>query len=497
MNAPVAPTRLATIVDGKWEVVIGIECHVQLGTATKIFSSSSTAFGESPNSLTDPVVLGLPGALPVLNGRAVEYALRLGLAAGCKIRPRSRFARKHYFYPDLPKGYQISQYDEPICEGGQIDFLLDGAPHSVRLTRIHMEEDAGKSMHMDGKSVVDLNRAGVPLCEVVSEPDLRSAEEAAEYMRALRQLVRWLGISDGNLEEGSLRCDANVSLRPVGQVALGTKAELKNINSFKNVQKAVEYEITRQAQILDGGGRVVQETRLWDADRGTSHAMRSKEEAHDYRYFPDPDLPPLVIDDAQVARVRAALPELPSARRARFVAEHGLSAYDARLLTDERVLADWYEAAARAHGDGKKIANWVQTDLLRELHREGRAIDTCPIRPEQLAQLVELIDDGTISGKIAKDVFAKMYTSGDDPGVIVQRDGLVQVSDTGAIEAAARVVVDKNPKQAADYRAGKTQMLGFFVGQVMKATGGKANPQLVNDVLKQLLAVGRSTSEGS
>jgi aspartyl-tRNA(Asn)/glutamyl-tRNA(Gln) amidotransferase subunit B len=480
----------ATIVNGKWEVVIGIECHVQLMTTTKIFSGSSTAFGAQPNSLTDPTVLGLPGALPVANRRAVEFAVRLGLAAGCTIRPISRFARKHYFYPDLPKGYQISQYDEPLCEGGAIEFLYDGKPHKVALTRIHMEEDAGKSSHLGGApiSLVDLNRAGTPLCEVVSEPDIRSAEEAAEYMRALRQLVRWLGISDGNLEEGSLRCDCNVSLRPVGESKFGTRTELKNINSFKFVQKAVEYEIARQAQILDGGGRIIQETRLWDADRGTSHAMRSKEDAHDYRYFPDPDLPPLRISDELVAKLRAELPELPAARRARFVAEYGLAAADAKFLTDERNLADWFEAAARAHGDGKKISNWLQSELLRELNKEGKSIDACPIRPEQLAQLVKLIDDGTISGKIAKDVFVKMYASGEDAKTIVEREGLVQVSDSGAIEAAAQAAIEKNPKAVADYRAGKQQMLGFFVGQVMKATGGKANPQLVNEVLKKLLS---------
>jgi aspartyl-tRNA(Asn)/glutamyl-tRNA(Gln) amidotransferase subunit B len=480
----------ATIVNGKWEVVIGIECHVQLMTTTKIFSGSSAAFGATPNSLTDPTVLGLPGALPVTNRRAVEYAIRLGLAAGCTIRPVSRFARKHYFYPDLPKGYQISQYDEPLCEGGAIEFLYDGKPHKVALTRIHMEEDAGKSSHGSGApvSLVDLNRAGTPLCEVVSEPDLRSAEEAAEYMRALRQLVRWLGISDGNLEEGSLRCDCNVSLRPVGESKFGTRTELKNINSFRFVQKAIEYEITRQASILDGGGRIVQETRLWDAERGTSHSMRSKEDAHDYRYFPDPDLPPLRIGDDLIAKLRAELPELPAVRRARFVADYGLTAADAKFLTDERPLADWFEAAARAHGDGKKMSNWVQSELLRELNKDGRAIDACPIRPEQLAALVKLIDDGTISGKIAKDVFAKMYASGEDAKTIVEREGLVQVSDTGAIEAAAKAAIEKNPKAVADYRAGKLQMLGFFVGQVMKATGGKANPQLVNDVLKRLLA---------
>jgi aspartyl-tRNA(Asn)/glutamyl-tRNA(Gln) amidotransferase subunit B len=480
----------ATIVNGKWEVVIGIECHVQLMTTTKIFSGSSAAFGAQPNSLTDPTVLGLPGALPVMNRRAVEFAVRLGLAAGCTIRPISRFARKHYFYPDLPKGYQISQYDEPLCEGGAIEFVLDGKPHKVALTRIHMEEDAGKSSHLGGApiSLVDLNRAGTPLCEVVSEPDIRSAEEAAEYMRALRQLVRWIGISDGNLEEGSLRCDCNVSLRPVGDPKFGTRTELKNINSFKFVQKAVEYEIARQAQILDGGGRIVQETRLWDAERGTSHSMRSKEDAHDYRYFPDPDLPPLRVPDATIAKIRAELPELPAARRARFMSEYGLAAADAKFLTDERPLADWFEAAARAHGDGKKMSNWLQSELLRELNKDGKSIDACPIRPEQLAQLVKLIDDGTISGKIAKDVFVKMYASGDDAKAIVEREGLVQVSDTGAIEAAARAAIEKNPKAVADYRAGKQQMLGFFVGQVMKATGGKANPQLVNEVLKRLLA---------
>jgi aspartyl-tRNA(Asn)/glutamyl-tRNA(Gln) amidotransferase subunit B len=464
-----------------WEPVIGLECHVQLATASKLFSSSSTAFGNPPNSQTDPVVLGLPGSLPVLNAHAVALAVRLGLAVGARIRPRSRFARKHYFYPDLPKGYQISQYDEPICEGGRIA--------DVRLTRIHLEEDAGKNVHVAGEgiSLVDLNRAGVPLVEVVSEPDLRGAEQAAEYMRELRQLVRYLGISDGNMEEGSLRCDANVSLRRRGETTYGTRTELKNINSFKFVQRAIEHEIARQAGILEGGGRVVQETRLWDADRGTSHAMRTKEHAHDYRYFPDPDLPPLVVPDALVARERADLPELPAARRARVVKEHGVSDADARVLTEERPLADYYEAAARAHGDGKKIANWVLSELLRELHRDGRGIEDCPVPPRALAELVALIDDGTISGKIAKDVFGKMYRGGEGARAIVEREGLVQVTDEGAIEAAARVVIEASPKQAEQYRAGKTNMLGFFVGQVMKATGGKANPAKVNEVLRRLL----------
>lgn len=469
----------------RWEPVIGLECHVQLATHSKLFSSSATAFGGTPNSQTDPPVLGLPGALPVLNRTAVAFAVRLGLAIGATIRRSSRFARKHYFYPDLPKGYQISQYDEPICEGGAIDL----GSHTVPLTRIHLEEDAGKNMHLAGSStsLVDLNRAGVPLVEVVSEPALRSAEEAAEYMRALRQLVRYLGISDGNMEEGSLRCDANVSLRPKGESRLGTRAELKNINSFKFVQKAIEFEIARQAALLDAGQKVVQETRLWDAERGSSHAMRSKEHAHDYRYFPDPDLPPLVLASEQIESIRAGLPELPAQRRRRFVLEHGLSEADARFLSDERPLADYYEAATRAHGDGKKIANWIQSELLRELNRDGRAIESCPVTAEQLAELVLLIDDGTISGKIAKDVFAKMFATGDTARAIVEREGLVQVTDSSAIEAACQAVIAANPNQANDFRAGKTAMLGFFVGKVMKATEGKANPQLVNDVLKRLL----------
>jgi aspartyl-tRNA(Asn)/glutamyl-tRNA(Gln) amidotransferase subunit B len=474
----------------QWEPVIGLECHVQLATGSKLFSASSTAFGGSPNSQTDPPVLGLPGALPVLNEKAVELAVRLGLAVGARIRPRSRFARKHYFYPDLPKGYQISQYDEPLCEGGTIEL----ARGPVRLTRIHVEEDAGKNLHEAGSSLslVDLNRAGVPLVEVVSEPDLRSAEEAAEYMRALRQLVRWLGISDGNMEEGSLRCDANVSLRPRGETRYGTRTELKNINSFKFVQKAIDFEIARQGALLDAGQKIVQETRLWDAERGSSHAMRSKEHAHDYRYFPDPDLPPLVVSEARIAEIQAALPELPAALRARFVSAHGLAEADARVLTEERPLATYFEAAARAHGDGKKVAAWVQNELLRELHRDGRGVEACPIAPEALAELVRLIDEGTISGKIAKEVFAKMYASGDRPAVIVERDGLVQVTDSAAIEAACLAAVAANPKQAEQFRGGKAAMLGFFVGQVMKATGGKANPQLVNELLRKIL-----TTEGS
>jgi aspartyl-tRNA(Asn)/glutamyl-tRNA(Gln) amidotransferase subunit B len=459
-----------------WEAVIGLECHVQLATASKAFSGSATTFGAPPTSLTDPPTLGLPGALPVLNRRVVELAIRLGLATGSHIRRRSRFARKHYFYPDLPKGYQISQYDEPLCERGHVEFRFEGEPRRARLTRIHLEEDAGKNIHGERGSLLDLNRAGVPLCEVVSEPDLRSAEEAAEYMRALRQLVRYLEISDGNMEEGSLRCDANVSIRPIGETTLGTKVELKNINSFKFVQRAIEHEIARQTSLVTTGQRVVQETRLWDAERGISAAMRSKEEAHDYRYFPDPDLPPLAVSDAWVEEIRGALPELPLARRDRFAAEYGLSDNDARALTEERNVADYFEAAARAHGDAKKVANWVMN------------VGAEAVLPDALAELLRLIDDGTISGKIAKDLFQKMAETGERAALIVEREGLRQVTDTSAIEAAARVVIDQNPKQVEQYRSGKAQMLGFFVGQVMKATGGKANPQVVNDILRKLLS---------
>jgi aspartyl-tRNA(Asn)/glutamyl-tRNA(Gln) amidotransferase subunit B len=477
----------------RWEPVIGLEVHVQLATRSKAFSASASDFGAGPNSLTDATVLGLPGALPVFNRRALEHALALGLATRSTIRARSRFARKHYFYPDLPKGYQISQYDEPLCERGVVEFLLAGQPHAVRLTRIHLEEDAGKSIHhSSAASWVDLNRAGVPLCEVVSEPDIHSAEEAAEYMRALRQLVRYLGISDGDMEKGQLRCDANVSVRPCGASALGTRTELKNINSFRFVQRAIEHEIARQIRVLERGGRIEQETRLWDADAGTSRPLRSKEEANDYRYFPDPDLPVLVVDDALLDQVRASLPELPLDRCRRYMDAWGLSEDDARALTAERGLAEFFDAAVAAHGDAqagaKPLANWIQSELLRELNRDGRDVSACPIEPGHLAELVRLIDSGAISGKIAKDVLAAMYRSGDSPGAVVEREGLAQISDQAALEAIAREIIDANPGQAASYRAGKHQVLGFFVGQVMKATRGQANPKLVNGLLQRLLA---------
>jgi aspartyl-tRNA(Asn)/glutamyl-tRNA(Gln) amidotransferase subunit B len=474
----------------RFEPVIGLECHVQLGTRSKAFSAADASFGGAPNAFTDPYTLALPGTLPVCNRVAVEYALRMALATGCTIRRRSRFARKHYFYPDLPKGYQISQYEEPLAEHGRVELLLDGERRAVPLTRIHMEEDAGKSTHVGGApvSLVDLNRAGVALIEVVSEPAIRSAKEAAEYLRALRQLVRYLGICDGNMEEGSLRCDANVSIRPVGERALGTRTELKNMNSFRHVQQAIEYEIARQSQVLARGERVVQETRLWDAERGSSHPMRSKEHAHDYRYFPEPDLPPLAIGEEAIERVRASLPELPLDRRARFVERLGLSDYDATLLTSERPIADYYEQVVAAGADAKRAANWVGSELLRELHRDGRPVEACPIAPPALAELVALVEDGTISGKIAKEVFGKMYASGRGPREIVAAEGLVQLTDEAAIEAACRAVLEANVKQVEKYRAGAANLLGFFVGQVMKATRGKANPELVNQVLKRLLA---------
>ena len=463
----------------RWEPVIGLEVHVQLATASKAFSGAPAGFGAPPNSQTDPVVLGLPGCLPVFNAAALELALRLGLACGSTIRPVSRFARKHYFYPDLPKGYQISQYDEPLCQGGTVEVELGGVVRAVRLHRIHLEEDAGKNMHQaGGVSQVDLNRAGVPLIEVVSQPDLFSADEAAEYMRTLRLLCRWLDISGGDMEKGQLRCDANVSLRPAGSDQLGTRAELKNINSFKFVHHAIEHEIARQARILDQGGVVVQETRLWDAVAGVSHSMRSKEEAMDYRYFPDPDLPPLEVDEATVARVRASLPELPGARRGRY-RQLGLSEEDSRQLAGDRAVADRFDAALAHGGAAKPIANWI----LGEKDPAGSRV-----APEHVAQLVRLIEDGTISGPMAREVWSEMAESGEAPGAIVERRGLVQVRDEGAIAAVCDEVVAAHPTEAAAFRAGKAQLIGFFVGQVMKRTGGRADPKLVNQILRRVLS---------
>jgi aspartyl-tRNA(Asn)/glutamyl-tRNA(Gln) amidotransferase subunit B len=473
----------------KYEAVIGLEVHVQLATRTKIFSISSAAFGAKPNEHTDPVCLGLPGALPVLNRAAVDSAVRLGLAVGSHIRPRCRFSRKHYFYPDLPKGFQISQYDEPLCDGGVVTFRLNGEVRQIRLTRIHMEDDAGKNIHDNsGVSFVDYNRAGVPLCEIVSEPDIRSADEAAEYVRAIRTLVRYLGISDGNMEEGSLRCDANVSIRPRGESQLGTKAELKNINSFKNVRDAIEHEIARQTVLLDRGEKVMQETRLWDPDRGISASMRSKEQAHDYRYFPEPDLPPVVVDEAWLDRARKALPELPEARHARYLGM-GLSAQDASVLVSERPIGDYFDAAlAAAPTHPKKIANWLINEVLGRVDDpRGLMAEAIPVPPAALAELVDLVEKGTLSGKLGKDVFARMWQEKRRAADIVAAESVSLMSDTAAIEEACKHVVERSPDEVARYRGGNVKLMGFFVGNVMKETGGKANPKIVNEILRKLL----------
>ena len=473
-----------------WEAVIGLEVHVQLATASKAFSPSAVQFGAPPNSLTDPLVLGMPGTLPVFNRTALELALRLGVATSSKIRARSRFARKHYFYPDLPKGYQISQYDEPLCEDGHLDVIVAGAVKRVRLQRIHLEEDAGKSMHVGAVSHVDLNRAGVPLVEVVSAPELTSPEEAGEFMRSLNRLVRWLEISEADMEKGQMRCDANVSIRRRGEDRLGTRTELKNINSFRFVQNAVEHEIARQIRIVEDGGRIVQETRLWDAEAGASAAMRSKEQAEDYRYFPDPDLPPLVIDGGMMSGILRALPELPSARFTRYVRELALSPDDARTLINDRALAEFFDEAVRVHpgeGSGKTLANWLLTELLGALNAAGTAIAASPVSPARLSELVKLVEDGTISGKIGKDVFAECFRTGEPPAAIVERRGVRQISDAAELTAIIDRVIAANPKQADAFRGGKDGLFGFFVGQVMKVTQGRANPALASQLLHERL----------
>ena len=472
----------------KYQAVIGLEVHVQLLTNSKIFCGCSTKFGAPPNSQTCPVCLGLPGALPVLNKKVVEYAIRAGLATNHSIAPRSVFARKNYFYPDLPKGYQISQYELPICINGHLDIEVEGEAKRIGITRIHMEEDAGKLVHADvpgigDDSCVDLNRACTPLLEVVSEPDMRSPDEAIAYLKKLHQIVVYLGICDGNLEEGSFRCDANVSLMPVGSNVFGTRAELKNINSFRFIKQAIEYEIERQAEILDEGGRVVQETRLFDPNTGVTRSMRGKEEAHDYRYFPDPDLVPVLIDEAWVETVRQSLPELPEAKRQRFVSELGLPEYDAEVLAASRELAEYFDATCTLFPQAKTVSNWVMGEVSRALKEDNRDVVDCPVTPALLADLLKLIDKGTISGKIAKTVFDEMYRSGKTPETIVQEKGLVQVSDTGAIEAIIDEILAKEADKVAEYRSGKDKLFGFFVGQVMKASKGKANPAVVNELL--------------
>jgi len=474
-----------------WETVIGLEIHAQLATHSKIFSASATAYGAPPNAQASLVDLGYPGTLPVLNREAVRMAVKFGLAIGASVAPRSVFARKNYFYPDLPKGYQISQYELPVVARGEVGILLeDGTRKTVGVTRAHLEEDAGKSLHegLGRMSGIDLNRAGTPLLEIVSEPDLRSAREAVAYMKKIHTLVRYLEICDGNMQEGSFRCDANVSVRRAGVTKLGTRCEIKNLNSFRFVERAINHEVQRQVDLIEGGGKVVQETRLYDPDRDETRPMRSKEEANDYRYFPDPDLLPLEIDADFVADVRAGLPELPDAKATRFAREHGLSDYDAGVLTASRELAAYYEAVAAGAGEPKLAANWVMGELSGFLNRDVLEIGASPVGAAALAGMLKRIVDGTISGKLAKDVFEAMWSEGKDADAVIAERGLRQITDTGAIETAIRDVMAANPGHLADYRAGKDKLFGFFVGQVMKATAGKANPAQVNELLRKLLA---------
>ena len=475
----------------EWETVIGLEIHAQLATRSKIFSGAATAYGAAPNSQACLVDLGYPGVLPVLNGGVVRMAIAFGLATGSTVAPRSVFARKNYFYPDLPKGYQISQYELPVVHDGRIEIRLDdGTRKTIGITRAHLEEDAGKSLHEDfhGMSGIDLNRAGTPLLEIVSEPDLRSAREAIAYMKSIHQLVRYLGICDGNMQEGSFRCDANVSVRPVGRHEFGTRAEIKNLNSFRFVERAILFEVERQIDILESGGSVVQETRLYDPDKDETRPMRSKEEANDYRYFPDPDLLPLEIGHELVEEVRAALPELPWQKRDRFMDEYGLSEYDAGVLSTSRAVADYFETVAAGLGDKKLAANWVMGELAGALNKAGLEIGASPIGAAGLLGLLRRIEDETISGKIAKEVFEAMWNGEGEADAVIEARGLRQITDTGSVEAVIREVIAANPQQLEQYRSGKDKLFGFFVGQVMKATGGKANPALVNELLKKLLA---------
>ncbi len=473
----------------EYETIIGLEVHAQLKTQTKIFCGCSTRFGAPPNTHTCPVCLGMPGALPVLNKRAVDFAMRMALATGCAVAHESRFDRKNYFYPDLPSGYQVSQYWFPIASNGFIEIDTDGVRRRIGINRIHLEEDAGKLTHDPGRShsLVDLNRGGVPLIEIVSEPDLRSPQEAGNYLRGLRSILRYLDICDGNMEEGSFRCDANVSLRSEGTEEFGTRVEIKNLNSFKHVEKALSYEIERQREVLSEGGRLVQETRLWDAEDNLTRSMRGKEEAHDYRYFPDPNLPPLIIDDAWIEAVRSTLPELPDHKKERFMNRYDLPAYDAELLSSSRELADYFEACAGLFPKPKTVSNWVMGPLLALLNSTGKSIAQSPVSAAGLAALLETLERGVISEKIAKTVFDAMAETGRSAEAIIAEKGLVQVSDASALDEIIVAVIAKFPKEAADYKNGKTKLIGFFMGEVMRATKGKANPKVVGELLGKRL----------
>ncbi len=478
----------------EFETIIGLEVHAQMLTETKIFCGCSTEFGQKPNSLSCPVCLGMPGVLPVLNRKVVEHALKTAIATNCSINKYNRFARKNYFYPDLPKGYQISQFELPIAVDGFVDIEVKNKKilKRIGITRIHMEEDAGKLLHqLDGisseSSYVDYNRTGVPLMEIVSEPDMRSPEEAGEYLRILRSVLQYLDVCDGNMEQGSFRCDANVSLRPKGREELGTKVELKNMNSFRHVEKALEYEIQRQQDMLEEGETIVQETRLWDESGGVTFSMRSKEEAHDYRYFPDPDLVPIVIEDSWLQEIKGQLPELPKEKVERFIKQYGIPEYDAGILSSNRQIADYFEQCTGIYHKPKSISNWIMGDILRNLG-DTREIDNFPVTPKHLAGMLELIDKGTISGKIAKTVFEEMFTSGKMPEEIIRKKGLVQMSDQNEIEKVIGEIIDRNAEAVEEYRQGKEKIFGFFVGLVMKATQGRANPKIVNEILRRKLA---------